>query len=558
VIVSQNRRWINTRVEYQWDTELQQYVEVSVEGYWYAGEMALAHNTPNLDQDSYAFYNDGTESGSTIIGTANNSQNLDADTTYLVRFLIQEDNGGESSNFTAQLEYDVNSSGTWNNVTSTSNNVRAVTSGSLGTDGGNTTQRLGSGTYLTTNGGIDNGDGSAGGSALDFTGNTEAEVVYAIQLRSADLSNNDSVTLRVAGVDTYTNTATAIASIPNNTVVSLTSQSLSLTEGTLGVQANVDTNVSLTPQSLAITEGTLTVSQVTAVEVTLTPQALAVAEGTLSVTRNKQITLTPQALTVTPNTLSVQANVDTNVSLTPQALTLTEGTLTIVAFQNVEITPTLQALVVTPNTLTVQANVDTDVSLTPQALTIAEGTLGVSADTTVSLTPQALTLTEGTLDITALQDTTVSLTPQALTLTEGTLVITTLQNAEITLTPQALVLTEGTLGVAADTTVSPIPQALTVTEGTLVVTAEQSVTVTLTPQALTVTEGTLVVSQDTSIDVSLTPQVLTLTEGTLTVGIQINNAKVIQLKRDHLRIHNNYVKTRHHKRATSDMSIKFG
>lgn len=209
--MSQNPIWINTRVEMAWDNDKQEYVVVSREGYWYNGPMALAHNTPSLDQDSFAFYNDGTESGSTIIGTANTAQTLDSDTTYLVRFLIQEVNGASSNNFASQLEYDVNNSGTFNNVTSTSNNVRAVVSGSLGTDGSNTTQRLGAGTFITANAGVDNGDGAAGNTS--FSGSDEAEVVFAIQFRNADLTDQDTVQLRIAGVNSYTRTASATINV---------------------------------------------------------------------------------------------------------------------------------------------------------------------------------------------------------------------------------------------------------------------------------------------------------------------------------------------------------
>jgi len=37
-----SKRWINTKVEFQWDKELQQYVEILSEGYWYDGDMAYA------------------------------------------------------------------------------------------------------------------------------------------------------------------------------------------------------------------------------------------------------------------------------------------------------------------------------------------------------------------------------------------------------------------------------------------------------------------------------------------------------------------------------------
>jgi hypothetical protein len=36
-----SKRWINTKVEFEWSEELQQYVEISSDGYWYEGDMAL-------------------------------------------------------------------------------------------------------------------------------------------------------------------------------------------------------------------------------------------------------------------------------------------------------------------------------------------------------------------------------------------------------------------------------------------------------------------------------------------------------------------------------------
>ena len=35
------KRWINTRVEYEWDDKLNELVEISKEGYWYSGPMTL-------------------------------------------------------------------------------------------------------------------------------------------------------------------------------------------------------------------------------------------------------------------------------------------------------------------------------------------------------------------------------------------------------------------------------------------------------------------------------------------------------------------------------------
>ena len=42
MIQNNTKRWINTRVEYQWSDELGKLVQLAKEGYWYEGEMALA------------------------------------------------------------------------------------------------------------------------------------------------------------------------------------------------------------------------------------------------------------------------------------------------------------------------------------------------------------------------------------------------------------------------------------------------------------------------------------------------------------------------------------
>ena len=35
------KQWINTEVKFEWSEELQKYVEISSDGYWYEGDMAL-------------------------------------------------------------------------------------------------------------------------------------------------------------------------------------------------------------------------------------------------------------------------------------------------------------------------------------------------------------------------------------------------------------------------------------------------------------------------------------------------------------------------------------
>ncbi len=43
------KQWINTKVEFEWSEELQKYVEITSDGYWYDGDMALCAYTTATD-----------------------------------------------------------------------------------------------------------------------------------------------------------------------------------------------------------------------------------------------------------------------------------------------------------------------------------------------------------------------------------------------------------------------------------------------------------------------------------------------------------------------------
>jgi hypothetical protein len=192
-----NRRWINTLVIYDANGSI-----VRQEGYWYDGPLALAGGMAAFDQDSYAFYEDGTESGSTIIGSANNQQTLDVDTNYQCRILVQETTGNLGSLNNEDFEYNHNSGG-WNVVTTTSSVIQAINSANL-TNGNDTTQRIGSGTYDTTNGWVSE-DGALTSNSI--SGNNECEGLLSFQIVGADVSNGDEILIRVSGMDTYTRNA---------------------------------------------------------------------------------------------------------------------------------------------------------------------------------------------------------------------------------------------------------------------------------------------------------------------------------------------------------------
>jgi hypothetical protein len=162
---------------------------------------------PQYDQDSFRALNDnGDEATATWRATANTNWTQIVDKTFRVRFLVQETAGAADSNKSFQLEYSLNGGG-WNDVTGASLVVETAATANV-TDAVDTTQQLGSGTFVTPNAGFDEADGLVGGASLDFGGNDEVEVEYSLQIVGTDVSNGDTIQLRVKALDTYTNTPT--------------------------------------------------------------------------------------------------------------------------------------------------------------------------------------------------------------------------------------------------------------------------------------------------------------------------------------------------------------
>lgn len=191
------RRWVNTLVLYDALGHVTRR-----EGYWYDGPLSLAGAMSAWDQDSYAFYEDGTESGSVIIGSANNQQTLDVETFYQCRLLIQETNAAAGSLMTPEFEYNHNTGG-WNDINGSSNVVQAVDSANL-TGGGDTTQRIGSGTFIATNGWVSE-DGNQ--PTLAFGASEECEGLLSFKIVGVDVSNGDEILIRMFNMDTYTREA---------------------------------------------------------------------------------------------------------------------------------------------------------------------------------------------------------------------------------------------------------------------------------------------------------------------------------------------------------------
>jgi hypothetical protein len=172
---------------------------------------AALSTPPAYDQDAFRARNDdGSESAATWQASSNVDWTQIVDQNFRVRFVVQETNGVSVANKTFQLEYNLNGGG-WNDVSSASSVVRAWASPNVA-DSTDTTQQVGSGTYVTPNAGFDEANGQAGGASLDFSGSDEVELEFCLQIRSADVSNDDTIELRVKGLTTYTNSPTITVS----------------------------------------------------------------------------------------------------------------------------------------------------------------------------------------------------------------------------------------------------------------------------------------------------------------------------------------------------------
>jgi hypothetical protein len=175
----------------------------------------------NYDQDSFRYRNnDGSESGATWKYTVNNNGDLDVNTSYRMRLLVQEFNGGAGNDVDLEFGYNLNSAG-WNVISTTSSVVKAVASSHF-TNGDDCTQQLGSGTFITDNDGMTE-DGISGGTMLDFAGRDESETELCFQIVSGDVADGDTIEIalrRDGGIslESYTNIPSISVNKPGYTL----------------------------------------------------------------------------------------------------------------------------------------------------------------------------------------------------------------------------------------------------------------------------------------------------------------------------------------------------
>jgi hypothetical protein len=137
------------------------------------------------------------------------------DQNYRIRFCIQQF-GGSNGSIQAQLEYNLKAAG-WNPVTESSSVIRSTDSGYY-SDEDATTERLNqAGVFVAGKGDDADGTGGICGSVtLQVDPDEETEFEFCYQIRSADVSDSDTIELRVTDngsiLDTYVNTPTITVS----------------------------------------------------------------------------------------------------------------------------------------------------------------------------------------------------------------------------------------------------------------------------------------------------------------------------------------------------------
>ena len=160
--------------------------------------------------------NDGTgEANHTFLAAENAAASLQLDTTYILRLGIQQVEATATANLAQQFQCRQNG-GSWQNITTTSTIVKAVTG--VFANNASSTQRL---TTLTGSRDTSNQncttDGSSGGTANDVPASGHSETVLSFQVLSANVAPGDTIDFRVTvsgPTTTITYDVTPTATIP--------------------------------------------------------------------------------------------------------------------------------------------------------------------------------------------------------------------------------------------------------------------------------------------------------------------------------------------------------
>ncbi|UCD24825.1 MAG: hypothetical protein JSW51_02600, partial [Gemmatimonadota bacterium] len=154
----------------------------------------MTHTSPSFTITAFqGYHDDAVEGSATTIAGLSTDFGQTPGTIFRVRLVVAETNNAAGSNEDLQWQFSKNS-GTWTDIGTTSNDIQTDSSTYV-TDGANTTQQIGTGTFVTPNAGFTE-DGLAGGGDLDFAGNDETETECVLRIVDATTSTGDTIELR--------------------------------------------------------------------------------------------------------------------------------------------------------------------------------------------------------------------------------------------------------------------------------------------------------------------------------------------------------------------------
>lgn len=158
--------------------------------------MIAGGTTAAFTQTHARFRNDdGSETTATWSAAEDANATIGVDANFRIRLQVDETAGGTLNNFVGVLRYSHNS-GAYTAVTGASSVVRASASANFADEAATTNQLTApTGTFLT--GAMDEADGSAGTTQIDFGAGQFTELEYCVQIVSTDVVNGDTIDFRV-------------------------------------------------------------------------------------------------------------------------------------------------------------------------------------------------------------------------------------------------------------------------------------------------------------------------------------------------------------------------
>jgi hypothetical protein len=398
---------------------------------------------------------DGSETAATWKAVLDTNWTQLVDVKFRVRFLLT--NTGNKDLADGFRLYYSHNSGAYTRVTTTSNVIQSTTSANTSwslTDGDDTTQQLGSGTF-------DTGDWDNNGQTDSFTlvQAHETELEWCLTIDSATVGNGDSIELRVhfdddTVLDNYLTGKTPNITVSEVSVVNFaaTLASVTTTPDTPVLELALDLLATLA--SSTTTPDTVVLDKIVSFLATLA-SATTTPAVTLAVTRafNAVVacgTTTPDAITI---------NVVREMIATLAAATTTPDTVELSLAGTIQFLATLAATTTTPDAVTLAVTRDLLAVLASTTTTPDTALLGVVYELAATLastttTPDTVALDRTVAFLATLASTTT--TPDAVL---GLTLEFAAELASVTTTPDAAILSLSLELLATVATVTTTPDS---------------------------------------------------------------------------------------------------